>query len=297
MRRQCERDPSIELAGWADRDVIGKYWGRALLERAGDQLNYLNMHMMGQRPIRRDTVLNSLVYQSHPDEAWDELIELANRAEKRLVEFEQAVDVPGSKAKIAITENHLTLMPWNLNPILCEWLSAVYHAKTLNLYQRHGAKVAIATAADYAGTRWTVNAVKIPVSLELNKAPCYFTPAGSIMRLFKKHNGQHGVSVKISPQDLDVVASRTDDRIFLHVVNLNYRDSVQTGLSIQGMRVTSGRVFQIAPEDPRTAVTEVTPDVFTPKEAALNGGPAPTWTFPARSVATVELTIAPAPAR
>lgn len=127
--------------------------------------------------------------------------------------------------------------------------------------------------------------------MEINKARCYFTPAGSIAHLFNKHNGRQATTVRAAPQDLDIVASRTGGRIFLHVVNFHYRNSVQTGFSVQGMRVKSGRVFQIAPDDPRTAVTEITPDVFAPKEATIEPGPTPVWSFPARSVAAVELAV------
>ena len=65
------------------------------------------------------------------------------------------------KAGIAITEGHLSLSPHNANPILYEWLSAAYHARSLNIYQRHGARVKIATAADFQGNRWTNNAVML----------------------------------------------------------------------------------------------------------------------------------------
>jgi len=39
----------------------------------------------------------------------------------------------------------------------------VHHARSFNIYQRHGARVKIATAADFEGTRWTNNAVMIAV--------------------------------------------------------------------------------------------------------------------------------------
>ena len=66
------------------------------------------------------------------------------------------------KAGIAITEGHLSLSPHNANPILYEWLSAAYHARSMNIYQRHGARVKIATAADFNGNRWTNTAVMLP---------------------------------------------------------------------------------------------------------------------------------------
>src|SRR6266487_3683296 len=109
--------------------------------------------------------------------------------------MEIAISAQGSKAGLAITEGHLSLSPHNANPILYEWLSAVYHAKSLNIYQRHGAKVKIATAADFQGNRWTVNAVM----LQTPRGVSYLMPVASIARMFKKHNGTHGIAVKSAP--------------------------------------------------------------------------------------------------
>ena len=68
----------------------------------------------------------------------------------------------------------------NLSPLLQEWLTGVYHARVMNLYQRHGGMVGISTAADFEGNRWTSNAVMIPGDQS------YLTPVGSVMRLFKR---------------------------------------------------------------------------------------------------------------
>src|SRR5205823_11610496 len=125
----------------------------------GEHIDLVAMHMMGQSPRRTDTVLKGLRYEKEPERAWQELIELSNRVETRLSAMEEAVAAQSSKAGIAITEGHLSLSPHNANPILYEWLSAVYHARSLNIYQRHGARVKIATAADFNGNRWTNDAV------------------------------------------------------------------------------------------------------------------------------------------
>ena len=43
-----------------------------------------------------------------------------------------------SETGLALTEGHVSFDPRNSNPILKEWLSAVYHARTMNIYQRNG---------------------------------------------------------------------------------------------------------------------------------------------------------------
>jgi hypothetical protein len=245
------------------------------------------MHMMGQSAIRRDTALNGGSYQREPEQAWDELLELAKRVESRLTEFEQVVSEASPAMGIAVTEGHLSLRPYNANPILYAWISAVYHARNMNIYQRHGARVKIATAADFFGTRWTVNAVMIPVP----GGESYLMPAGSVMRLFKRHNGKQGVAVKSAPSDLDIAASRSEDRVFLHVANLNYDRSVEVAFAVDGLAIAGGRVYEIAPSSPLTHVSEIQPKVFDPIEKMMPPGPVQRWKFPAASVSVVELDV------
>jgi alpha-L-arabinofuranosidase len=160
----------------------------------------------------------------------------------------------------------------------------------MNIYQRHGARVKIATAADFNGNRWTNTAVM----LQTPRGVSYLMPAGSIARLFKKHNGTQGVDVKAAPVNLDIAASRSNEKLYLHVANLEYKRAVEATFAVPGMSVAGGRVHEIAPEDLRQYVNQDQPDVFKPREAVLPSGPDPTWRFPAGSVSVVELDVRPA---
>ena len=275
------RDESIQLIGWGDND-----WAGDLLDRAGEHLQYVAVHMMGQTPVRKETVLRGLKYQSAPEQAWEELMEMvAERIEKKLLGLEETLDKRNSKAGIAITEGHVSFAPHNSNPILLEWLTGVYHARVMNLYQRHGARVKIATAADFNGTRWTNCALlhQVPGGLS------YLTPAGAVARLFKRHNGKEGVGLTSAPSSLDVAASRSAGKIFLHVANQDFSRSTEATLAIKGMAATGGRVFEIAPESARQEVSPLNADVFKPREHALAATDVLKWRFPARSVSVVEL--------
>lgn len=77
---------------------------------------------------------------------------------------------------------------------------------------------------------------------------------GAVTRLFARQNGRHGILVSSAPPELDIAAGRTDQRIYLHVLNTSYSQSVEVALAVQGMRITGKRVFEIAPEDPREYV-------------------------------------------
>ena len=101
----------------------------------------------------------------------------------------------------------------------------------------------IATAADFNGNRWTNT-----VMLQTPRGVSYLMPAGSIARLFKRHNGTQGVDVKSAPVNLDIAASRTNEKLYLHVANLEYKRAVEATFAVPGMSIAGGRVHEIAPD-------------------------------------------------
>lgn len=275
------RDRSLKLIGWGDNG-----WAGDLVDRAGEHIDYVAVHMMGQSPLRKDTVLRGNLYQAQPERAWEELMDLIKpRIEDKLLAVEDSLAGRGSKHPIAITEGHLSLQPHNSNPILTEWLTGVYHARVLNLFQRHGATVKISTAADFNGNRWTSNALihQVPGGVS------YLLPVGAVMRLFKRHNGTHGVAVKSAPASLDICASRAGDKMFLHVANMNYSGATEATFAVDGFVATGGRVLEISPDNPRQEISPINPDVLKPREHALAREDAIKWKFPARSISVVEL--------
>src|SRR5262249_19760349 len=155
------------------------------------------------------------------------------------------------------TEGHLSLPPNNTSPLRTEWLTGVYHARAFNLYQRHGDRVKIATAADFNGTRWTTNALLLQVPAGVS----YLLASGAVNQLFKKHNGKQGGAVKTGPSSLDVAASRSGNTIYLHVANMEYSKSASTTFAVEGMTITGGKVFAIAPEYSRQEITARNPEV------------------------------------
>jgi alpha-L-arabinofuranosidase len=290
-RAMRARDSSIRLIAWGDRGRSDdpSLWAGDMLRQAGEHIDDIAIHMMQQIPRSSDTVLRGSRYQEDPAQAWAELMGMSRGIEDRLVELEDIIKAQGARTGIAVTEGHLSLVPHNTNAILEEWLTGAYHARALNIYQRHGAHVRIATAADFCATRWTVAALRLQVPRGIS----YLTPAGSVMRLFGRHNGQQAVAVTAAPSDLDIAASRTGERLFLHVANLRYDGGVETALAVAGRSIAGGRVLEIAPANPRQSVTQDQPDVFTPNEWPILPGPNALWRFPAMSVSVVELDLVP----
>jgi alpha-L-arabinofuranosidase len=273
MRRE---DPTIELIGWGDSG-----WGPRILEMAGEHLQYIAFHdMYDPRALDENTPLQGMEYRKDPDRTWDALMNLWRQHDECIRRVRDELD--NYDMPLALTECHPTLRGRDRCEVLSTWAAGVANGRLANLHERHGDKLKIATLADFCGTRWQVNAVMIPVP---GGRP-FMMPVAKVMSLYRRHSGEQAVSVASCPDDLDVTASRTGDRIYLHVVNTLRDRPVDTDLSVEGLRINGGRAFTLA-ADPELEVWEYRDDVLQPVEATL---PADyRWTFPAASVTAVEL--------
>ena len=288
-----KRDPSIKLIGWGDvPDIVklregeddknNEYWASKMIRENGDLLDMIAVHMMGITPGKTRSLVG-FEYFKYPEEAWNELLELAKIAEFRLSKLKGIFRMIGCETKIAVTEGHLSLSPYNTNTILMNWLSAAYHARTMNTYLRHADRVSICTGADFFGTRWTVNAVKLPVP----GGDSYLLPIGTIMKLYKKHRGNKGVVVKESPKELDVAATRKGDTLFLHILNTHYSSPAKFSLNVEGHIISSGIAYEIAPSDRLAYVDDARQDTFTPVKRLISD--VSTLTIQPASVNVIEL--------
>ena len=116
----------------------------------------------------------------------------------------------------------------------------------------------------------------------------YMMPVARVMSLYRKHTGKQAIEVTRVSDALDMTASRTGRRIFLHVVNTNMARSVNADLQVKGMKITSGRIFEIA-DDPMREIDETVPNLFRIREKSLQSGGK--HAFPAASVSAIELEV------
>jgi len=181
-----------------------------------------------------------------------------------------------------MTECHFALPGRNRCEVLSTWAAGVANARLLNVHERHGDRLKIATLADFCGTRWQVNAIMIPTP----GGKSYKMPVALVMALYRHHTGDRAVSVTHAPEGLDVTASRRGDRLFFHVINTNRDRSVTTRLTAEGMTIRSGKVIQLA-ADPEFEVIETQAREITPVQKGLPSDNL--WTFPPASVSAVEL--------
>jgi hypothetical protein len=113
-------------------------------------------------------------------------------------------------------------------------------------------------------------------------------PVALVMSLYRHHTGEKAVQVVETPGDLDVTASRTEDRFYFHVINTHRRRDITTALEVAGLQIDAGRVFTLV-ADPEAEVIETEPDVVALKEVALPADGR--FTFPAASVSAVEVDV------
>lgn len=276
MRRA---DPTIGLIGWGDSG-----WGPRMLEIAGEHLQYLAFHHMfdpgGGRP---DSPLSGLNYRKDPARTWASLMDAWKPHDARIRRMREEVGASGTA--LALTECHFALAGRNRGDVLATWAAGVANARLLHVHERHGDVLKIATLADFCGTRWQVNALMIPVP----GGRSYLMPVGLVMALYRAHSGERACEVTQTPEHLDVTASRTENRLFLHVVNTHRTRSVTTQIRARAHSLHQGKVYTLAGE-PETEIIESDPNAVPLSERALPDDGA--WTFPAASVTAVTVELA-----
>jgi len=269
-----QADPAVEIIGWGDSG-----WAPRMAEIAGEQLQYIAFHN-GLGPGGEGSPLHGIEYRRDPDKTWTYLMRACQAQQEKIDDMRQ--QVAKYHILLALTECHFGLPGRNRCEVLSTWAAGVANARVLNVHERNGDLLKIATLADFCGTRWQNNAIMIPVP----GGKSFMMPVAMVMSLYRRHSGRQAVGVARTPDGLDATASRTGDRIFLHVVNTHRTRSVKSVFQIDGRRITGGRAYWFDLE-PEFEVFEYHPECTFPKESVLDSSLA--WTFPAASVSAVEL--------
>jgi alpha-L-arabinofuranosidase len=271
-------DPSLQLIAWGDSG-----WAARMLEVAGEHVQMLAFHHMFNPDDEKQPVLRGELYRRDADATWRQLMKAWEINDRKIRMMRESLG--RSRTPLAMTECHFTVPGRDRGDVNSTWATGVAYARILNNHQRHGDLLKIATAADFCGTRWQNNAVIIPVPK--NQGRAYLQPVARLMRLYRHHIGSHAVEVKRAPDGLDIAASRSGDTVYLHVVNTQRTRAVKASFQIQGRRVQSGRVLEMA-DDPMVEVTYLnSAEAMRVVEKPI--GDRAGWEFPAASVSAVEL--------
>ena len=275
MRRA---DPTIQLIGWGDSG-----WAPTLLDVAGDQLQYVAFHHhFGSGLDDSPLVWNQ--YRDDPARTWEHLMHAWHSTDAKLREMREAIS--GWNGALALTESHFALPGRNRCDVLATWAAGVANARILNVHERHGDVLRIATLADFCGTRWMNNAVIIPTPQ--GSAPAYLMPVARVMALYRHHSGDWALDVVSAPAQLDVTASRTGNTVFVHAVNTDRARALPFTLEVADHTILSGQLWEIT-DDPMREIDQSGPGLFAPVRRPL--AEASTWTCPPASVSALELAI------
>jgi alpha-L-arabinofuranosidase len=276
-RAMRKADPGIKLIGWGDSG-----WGRNMIERAGEHINYVAFHHLFDpgRPLREND------YRKDPAATWAALMNGCKTHENRIVQMRQ--QIAPHNFPLALTECHYTPPGRNRCEVLSSWAAGVSYARFLNIHERHGDLLKIANIADFCGTRWQTNAIMLT---GVNGKP-FMMPVAKVMALYRKHAGRSFVGVSNVPQDLDITASRTDNTIYLHIVNTDRTRARSLNLAVDGFTLRGGKAFTIAAE-PEFEIMSSANDPMLVRESNLPA--TEPISLPPASVSALEIAVEAAP--
>lgn len=286
-------DPEIQLIAWGDEDYGARRagrkpgnWAQRMLEIAGDQINLLAFHHMYNPDDPEQPALAYGQFRIDPDRAWAVLMDAWKPHEAKIQRIRESLGAV--KFPLALTECHYSIPGRNRGEVLSSWAAGVSYARLLNAHERHGDLLKIATAADFCGTRWQVVALMIPMPA----GETFLMPVAQVMRLYRHHTGKHALAVVKAPSDLDVTASSSAGRLYLHVVNTRKDRSIQARVEVRNRAIGSGRAWEISAE-PFLEIHERNASLLEPVEKPFV--PGQPWSFAPASVTALELAMEPGP--
>ncbi len=249
-------DSSLKFIGWGDSG-----WAPRMLEVAGEHLDFISFHAGYKSTLSENPPFADNEFRKDPAATWEHLMTGADFGERKLLRFRE--QIASNPKPIAITEGHYGRYGGS-GSMMGSWAAGVAYARIFNMYQRHGDAVKILTLSDFCGTRWMCNSVIINPP----GCVCYMLPVARVMQLFRHHTGKKALTVKKVPAGLDITASRTGSKIWLHIVNTSRNKSVRTSVEIEGFKIASGKVFSIV-ADPMFEVCYRNTEELAPKGKVL----------------------------
>ena len=243
-------DPDLKLIGWGDSG-----WSKTMYEEAGEHIDYIAFHHMfdpgeglSNSPIRNNE------YRKDAAATWEVLMNGYKIHERKINKLRD--ETSAYKIPLALTECHYSIEGRNRCEVLSSWAAGVSYARIMNLHERYGDVLKIGTMADFCGTRWQVNTLMIPVP----NGEAFLMPTAKIMQLYKQHTGKDFIKINAAPAQLDVTASKTENTIFLHVVNTDRINSVNVNFNIAGLTFKTGKAFEIS-ADPSYEIMSAANDI------------------------------------
>ena len=281
MRRA---DPNIRLIAWGDEtmfwtdpSVTDRTWCRKMSTLDDVDLIAFHHHFDSGLP---ECPFPGNQYRVDFENTWHHFMNAHKSMENKIAELR---DQCGGK-HLAMTEGHFSFKGKNRGNTLSTWAAGVAYARCHNVIHRNSDILEIATLADFCGNIWSSNALMIPTPI--HSGECYLMPVGAIMRLFSHHQGKFAVDISCGGS-VDVVASRTGGKYFLHAANTDMHQAQTLRLAVDGKSIKKATMYYID-ADPAEEIGLTNPHCFDPKTISLEGDMV---TLPAASVAAIEIEV------
>jgi len=278
-------DPNIRLIAWGDDsmnyvnpDNVDNTWCQKMSTLDDIELIAFHHHFASGLP---NCPFSGNQYRVDFENTWHHFMNSHKSLENKIAGLR---DRCGGK-RLAMTEGHFSFEGKNRANSLSTWAAGVAYARCHNVLHRNSDVLEIATLADFCGNVWSSNALMIPTPC-YKFSECYLMPVGAIMSLFGRHQGKVAVDISCGGS-LDVVASRTDDKYFIHAANTDMHVAQTIKLAVDGKQIKKATMYYID-ADPEEEIGLINPHCFDPKTLVIEGD---TVTIPAAAVAAIEIEI------
>jgi alpha-L-arabinofuranosidase len=274
-------DPSLRFIAVGDNDMA---WNRAVLGRAGGEIDYLAIHhYYGLRDVEREyanLMARPLFYERFYRDVARAIAELA----------------PGRAIRLIINE-------WNTAlpiPRQHSMESALYGARLMNVFERSGDIVEMTAVSDLVNG-WSGGII------QASRHDVFVTPTYLVIQLYNEHLGRDRLAARVSSPTfdssiegtqvpvLDVVAGRSEDtrRLFIKAVNTSRDRMLKTTVTVTGAAVNPGGTMQTLRGDSFEAANSFrTPHAVTVRTSPFRSGPRFTIDLPPHSVSVLTLPLA-----
>lgn len=239
VEAMLEVDPTIEFIGLGQRGP----WAEVSLDAFGDRLRYVTRNCYALWQIRQSVTEQDLwraVLTGPPQDFLDEI-----------AETRRAIEARGRAGDVRLAVNE-----WNVNvslefapsrPRVTHYLTMIGAAAILHEFIRRGDEIGLAAMSSLAGMRWQINTIRFPTDLEGPPRP---DATHAMMALYRaQHGGERvgvalddcpafdvaqpvgNIPVRLAQPLLNVVATRSAEAVFVHILNGAPRETVECTLA------------------------------------------------------------------
>jgi alpha-N-arabinofuranosidase len=278
QKSMIAKDPSLSLIAVGDNDMA---WNRAVLGRAGSQMDYLSIHhYYGLRESKGDyanLMARPLFYERFYRDVARAIDELAPKRNIRLIINEWNTSLP-------VPRQH-------------SMESALYGARLMNVFERSGDIVEMTAVSDLVNG-WSGGII------QASRHDVFVTPTYLVIRLYNETLGRERLAARVTSPTfdsslegtqipvLDVVATRSEDgrRLFVRAVNTSRDRSLTTTITVSEARVGADATLHTVTGDSFEAANSFrTPEAVTVRQSAVRSGDQFTVDLPPHSVSVLTL--------